>query len=178
MFCTKNVSCGSVCFSLGTGLQMLGLALITGGLLALGAITAPILFGQLPRDNAASVMAIIFRRYDMVLLIATGLTLLGEALRVGSRQMVWHPIVAAVRGFLLLALCGMLLYSTTITNPQIEAMNKAGIHRNLTTAEGRRFDRTHRLSETLAKLSLASAVLLILLTPFAGKPSRLGEDRA
>lgn len=170
--CLLTAKCGPTWLSLGTGLQMLGLALMAGGMLALGAFTAPVVFGHLPRESAAPIMALIFRRYDTILLIALLLTLVGEALRLFSRQLIWHPKMGVVRGFLLVALTGMLLYSTTTINPQIEQMNRAGVHRNLMIAEGQQFEKKHKLSESLYKLELLCAVLLILLTPFAGKPIR------
>lgn len=169
---------GSVVFALGSALQSLGLALMTGGVLALGAITAPLVFGNLPRMEAAPIMAMIFRRYDGVLLLALGFTLLGEVLRVASRYQVWRPRLAFVRGLLLLGLTGMLLYSTTSLNPQIERLNRVGVQRNLQTVEGRRFEQLHRQSETFYKLSLLCAVLLILLTPFASKPLGRMEPHA
>jgi hypothetical protein len=170
--------CGPVCFSVGMGLHTLGLALMAGGMLALGAVAAPLVFKSLPREAAAPLMASIFRHYDLVLLGALGLTLLGEMLRIASRQMLWHPKVAMVRGLILLSLTGMLLYSTTGVNPQIAALNRAGVHRNLQTEEGRHFERLHKLSEKLYKLSLLCSVCLILLTPFAGKPIRGVEAHA
>jgi hypothetical protein len=178
MLCPDRTKALPFCFSLGTALQMLGLALMAGGMLALGAVTAPLVFGNLPREMAAPLMAVIFRRYDLILLIALGLTLMGEALRIGARQMIWHPKRSMFRGFLLLGLTGMLLYSTTMLNPQIERYNRTGVHRNLQTAEGRQFEKAHKLSENVYKLSLLCAVLLILLTPFAGKPIRGTEANA
>ena len=145
---------------------MLGLALMAGGMLALGAITAPVVFGHFPRADAAPVMALIFRRYDMVLVAALILVWLGELLRLASKLVQGRSILNRLRYGLLIMLSGAMLYSTQVLNADIERMNKAGIHRSYTTVEGLRFERTHKLSESLYKAELLLVVLLILLTPF------------
>src|SRR5690348_16357646 len=68
---------------LGTGnvLENLGLALMIGGMLALGAFVAPAVFKQFPLPEAGRVMTLIFRRYDDVLLVSVGMIIAGEILR-------------------------------------------------------------------------------------------------
>jgi hypothetical protein len=151
---------------LGTACQTLGLALMVGGMLALGAFTAPIVFAGLSRELAAPLMARIFTRFDSVLLIALTLTLLGEALRVSSRIL---PVKSKLNGFrwlLLVLLTTGLLFSTQSLNPQIERLNRTGVHRNPETPAGREFDGLHRCSETVYKLELLAALLLLLVNPF------------
>ncbi|MBY0403059.1 MAG: DUF4149 domain-containing protein [Cyanobacteria bacterium] len=85
-FCTRHG------VNTGTALLMMGLALMVGGMLALGAFTAPTLFKMLPRPEAGAVMATIFHRYDSVLMVALVLVLLGEGLRFvggGGLQKEW-----------------------------------------------------------------------------------------
>lgn len=162
-----------VLYPLGSGLQMLGLALMAGGMLALGAITAPVVFGHFSRADAAPVMALIFRRYDMVLVGALLLVWLGEFLRCLRTEGRTSTLLNRVRYGLLILLSGAMLYSTQVLNADIERMNKAGVHRSFTTVEGLRFERTHKLSESLYKGELLLVVLLILLTPFtSGNPSQ------
>ncbi len=153
-------------FPLGTGVQMLGLALMAGGMLALGAFTAPVVFGHFPREAAAPMMAMIFRRYDLVLLGAMALVWLGEWLRWLSKAQLVQSALKKLRYALLALLTGSLLYSTQVLNAEIERMNHAGLHRDLATPQGQRFERTHKLSEGFYKLELLGVALLILLTPF------------
>lgn len=145
---------------------MLGFALMAGGMLALGAFTAPVVFGQFSREEAAPVMALIFRRYDIVLLVALGLALLGEGLRWASKQIALKSWPSLMRMVLLSALTISMLYSTLSVNASIESMNKAGWRRDFTTAQGRQFEAAHKLSESLYKMELLMVVLLILITPF------------
>jgi hypothetical protein len=139
---------------------------MAGGMLALGAFTAPVVFGEFSRAEAAPVMAIIFRRFDNVLQGALLLALLGEALRVGSQQCERNGTLPFVRWLLLGGLTLSLLYATVIVNADIERMNRAGMHRDLTTSTGRQFEKQHRLSEGIYKANLLIVILLILLTPF------------
>lgn len=150
----------------GTGLQSLGFALMAGGMLALGAFTAPVVFGQFPRAEAGPAMAIIFRRYDIVLQVALGLVLLGEWFRFASRQIAMKGFLPLLRWGVLAGLTVSLLYSTLVVNAEIEQMNRAGLKRDFTSVSGRRFESRHKLSEGLYKADLLLVVLLILLTPF------------
>lgn len=156
----------------GSGLQSLGFALMAGGMLALGAFTAPVVFGQLPRTEAGPIMGVIFRRYDIVLQVALGLALLGECLRLASRQVRMNGPLPLLRWLLLAGLTVTLLYSTLFVNADIERMNRAGMRRDITTVEGRKFEASHKLSEGLYKADLLMVFLLILITPFCdAKPT-------
>ncbi|HEY9688311.1 MAG TPA: DUF4149 domain-containing protein [Coleofasciculaceae cyanobacterium] len=160
----------------GTGVQLVGLALMTGGMLALGAFTAPVVFGQLPREQAGPIMATIFRRYDVVLLVALGLTLLGEAMRVVSKCAATVSKLSIVRYVLMALLAAGILFSTLKVNADIERMNRAGWHRDY-SSQGRTFEATHKLSESLYKVDMLAALLLLILTPFTGfKAGRSGTD--
>lgn len=154
----------------GSGIKTLGLALIVGGMLALGAFTAPTVFKSFPRPEAASAMALIFGRYDRVVLVALALVLTGEACRFvglkgtpGSNS--WQKRDALHYGLMAL-LTASLLYSTLGLNPEIARMNRAGVHRDKTTQAGQAFEKLHRRSETFYKWELLGAALLILLAPF------------
>ncbi|WP_373531713.1 DUF4149 domain-containing protein [Vampirovibrio sp.] len=167
---TKCCFLSSRWLSLGSGLQNLGFAIMAGGMLALGAFTAPVVFGQFSRIEAGPVMAIIFRRFDMVLQVALLLALLGESLRIGTRQLKHHGLLPALRWILLGALTLSLLYATQFLNADIERLNRAGTHRDLTTVAGRQFEQKHKLSEGIYKANLWIVILLILLTPFMDHP--------
>jgi hypothetical protein len=153
-------------FPVGTALQSLGLAVMIGGMLALGAFTAPAVFGGLPREMAAPVMARIFSRFDDVVLAAMITAQLGEFLRWLSRTVSMKSRLNILRLGLLGLLTVSVIYSTQMLNPNIEKMNMAGVHRHQSTAASARFDDLHKLSEKLYKLELLTAVLLLVLIPF------------
>lgn len=157
-------------FNLATGLQMLGLALIIGGPLALGAFTAPTVFHALPRAQAGAIMMPVFRHYDIVMLVALGLLLLGEAIRIVStsnyKDFTGPKVIRYGVMGILTAMLGFSLFSV---NPHVEELQLSGKHPtapNVTPAEAEAFESVHHLSESLYKGELMLAVLLIFLTPF------------
>lgn len=155
----------------GQALALLGLALMIGGMLALGAITAPILFRTLERPDAAWTMTQIFRRYDTVMLAALALTLVGVTLRTwslvvgsGASSALAVTPVNTLRLSLLALLTGMVVWGTQVLNPQIEAYELARRQGTVHTAqEVKAFAARHKVSESLAKWELLVAVALIPL---------------
>ena len=155
----------SILFPAGTAAQMLGLSLLIGGMLALGAFTAPVLFKTFPRAEAGEAMTVMFRRYDMVLLVGLGMILIGEVLRMVAAGMPHLSFLSGLRYGTLALLTGLMLFSILNINAQIESMQQAGV-RHGATEEGRQFTQTHQLSEKLYKIELMAAALLLILTPF------------
>lgn len=155
----------SFLFPTGTAVQMLGLSLLIGGMLALGAFTAPVLFRTFPRLEAGEAMTVMFRRYDIVLLAGLGMILVGEALRLVATGVPSIGFLAGLRYGTMAALTGLMLFSVFNINAQIEAMQKAGV-RHGASEESKKFTATHQLSEKLYKIEMSAAVLILLLTPF------------
>jgi hypothetical protein len=164
----------AVLWPLGNGIQSLGFALMAGGMLALGAFTAPVVFGHFPRTEAGPAMAVIFRRYDIVLMVTLGLVWLGELFRYCYYRLSWKCPVILVRNALIVLLSGSLFYSTLFLNAEIERYNKAGVHRSGDSVASARFDTLHKRSEGIYKLEMLMVVLLILLTPFARPRAEAG----
>ena len=148
----------------GTGVQNIGLALMIGGMLAIGAFAAPVIFRQFPREEAGTALTLIFRRYDIVLLVALGLVLAGEIARYLSGVFEANQTMNLVRYGLLVALTGLMLYSIQVVNAKIEAMHHQGVQRS-GTPEGQEFHRVHVLSEQLYKIEMFLAMGLMVITP-------------
>lgn len=153
--------------ALGSGLQNVGLALMVGGMLAIGAFCAPVIFKHFPRHEAGAALTVIFMRFDKVLLGALVLMLMGEALRFCSQQFVWQTPLGYLRLALMLVLAGLMLFATLKVNPSIATMQSRGISPNA-TPEGIQFAKTHQLSESLYKAQMLLALGLLLLTPWVG----------
>src|SRR6476660_4762560 len=60
-------------------IQLLALAVWAGGLLALGAIVAPIVFRVVPAPTSADAMTLVFRRFDVVAIVCAAVALVAEA---------------------------------------------------------------------------------------------------
>lgn len=149
----------------GSAMQNLGLALIVGGMLAIGAFVAPVIFKQFPRHEAGVALTIVFRRYDILLLVALGLVFAGEAGRYLSGLFANMHWMNLVRYGILVMMGGLMIYSTQVVNKQIEDMQHAGIHPDA-SPQGIEFAKTHKLSENLYKTEMLLAAVLLLLTPF------------
>ena len=149
----------------GQATQSLGLALMIGGMLALGAFTAPALFKQLARPEAGQLMTGIFLRYDTVLMVALGLVVVGEAiLWINRTQLSWTalPIVRLVA---LVGLVGTLLYAQFGPHAQMGDMIKSGdVYADAEKHEV--FSTTHKQSEAIYTLQLLLASIILLLNPF------------
>lgn len=136
---------------------ILGLAFMVGGMLALGAFTAPIVFHELPLEDAGRVMTLIFRQYDVVLTVSGVLVLLGQVvIQFLSPKSLRLKLQGALVGLLL----GSMAYGLFVVHPKIEAYQKAGIVRE-EGAEGKSFDALHKQSELLYKTDLGLGVILL-----------------
>ena len=158
---------GKWLFPLGCGIQNLGLAVIIGGMLVIGAIAAPVLFREFAaqRHVMGAALTLVFGRFDTVLLVSLGFVALGELLRLkfGSPQP-FAP-VSLIRHGLMVLMAGGIIYSALVINPSIATMQRAGVRPDA-SPQGLVFHRTHKLSEALYKGELLAAILVLMLNPF------------
>jgi putative copper export protein len=131
-----------------------------GGLLALGAIVAPIVFTMIPRPEAADAMTAVFARFDVVAVVCVVIILVTEAWRVPgqariSRKDVARMLAGAIGAVLVL---GEALWIT----PAIVALHRGGAVRGLGSA-GLELDRMHGLAEACGKVQVVVAIALIVL---------------
>jgi protein-S-isoprenylcysteine O-methyltransferase Ste14 len=144
--------------ALWTTLALLALGVFIGGIIALGALAAPVVFGIVPAPFSADAMTIVFRRFDRVAIACVIIVLIAEAmlaLRSSSR-------IARARPILAIALAAFVLYVAFAVSPKIEALHHAGAIRGL-GPDGLALDSIHSVAEALGKIELAIAVVLILL---------------
>ena len=145
-----------------TVLECLGLALMIGGMLALGAFVAPAVFHAFPKPEAGAVMTLIFRRYDVLLGLSAILVVLGEMI-----SLLWEPVRCCrwqrgIRLLITFLLAGSLGIGIFSTNPQIERFQHQGVQRGVGPA-GQQFDQLHHQSESLYKFGLLLAIALLAL---------------
>ncbi|MFM7469101.1 MAG: DUF4149 domain-containing protein [Vampirovibrionales bacterium] len=149
----------------------LGLSLMIGGLLSLGAIAASALFKHLPREDAGWVMTVMFRRFDTLLMVALLLVALGSLGLNTSGYALFHegcPLWGNlqprhIRSVLLVILGGCILYTTYGLNPKLEAYQIQKQEGLVPLAPGQttQFMKWHTLSEKLAKLQMLLAILCL-----------------
>jgi hypothetical protein len=141
-------------------LTLLAISVWLGGLLALGAIAAPVVFSVVPAPSSADAMTIVFRRFDLVAMTCAALVLTLEATRVLEREpfaVVDHLRVGAS------ALAGALaVLEGGFVSPRIAALHWAGAIRGLGTA-GMELARMHDLAEGCGKAQAGLLVAVVAL---------------
>lgn len=141
----------------------LSLAIWIGGAVALGALTAPELFRQLPRPQAGGIFGPILRRFARLRLGAVIVAIAAAA----ARHFMWETHVAnswmALRWAALFVLAAVVTYEIAGLEPAMQR------HRSLIRSEEASdpnrlaFMALHKRSEALMKLSLAAALVAMFL---------------
>jgi putative copper export protein len=156
-----------------------------GGLLALGAIVAPIVFTTIPRPEAVEAMTAVFQRFDLVAVACVIVILATEAWRAmgyagGNKQAAGQPRVGRldIARMLAGALGAVLVLAEAVwITPTIVALHTGGAVRGLGAA-GLELDRMHGLAETCGKVQVVFALALIALEVATLVPQAVSGDRA
>jgi Domain of unknown function (DUF4149) len=155
-------------------MQILPLSIIVGGIVALGIISAPIVFKSLAVSVAGPLMAEIFTRFETVLVALWVFFSIGVSFEIVVRQRLGtllkspnpltHPLLRLTFYSLLTV---AIFYSTYFVSPEIRALQHEGIHRLSNSVQGQHFDQLHHLSESLYKAMLMLAMMLLGALPFS-----------
>jgi hypothetical protein len=141
-------------------LALLAVGVWLGGLVALGALAAPVVFSVAPFPANADAMTIVFRRFDLVAM-ACGATLLAtEAIRPALRLR-FAPADHLRAAFSVLA-AGLAVYEGTHVSPRIAALHAGGAVRGLGAA-GVELARLHDVAEACGKAQLAILAVVVVL---------------
>lgn len=150
-------------------IRMVALAVWIGGLIALGAIAAPLVFGSVPAPFSADAMTLVFRRFDRFAIACGAILLACE----GWERAVKHP-TSRLDGFRLIATAVATLLAViegVFISPKIAALHGARAIRGVGEA-GLELESVHRWAEALAKGELLVLVGVVVLTAWA-----VPEDR-
>ncbi len=143
----------------GSSVAILALAVWLGGMLALGAIAAPVVFSIVPAPASADAMTVVFRRFDRVAMGCAVVVLAVEAMHARLRASIERLDV--VRVAMAVVAGGLALVEGVWISPRIEALHRAGAIRGL-GAMGLELDSVHHVAETLGKAEVLLAMALIL----------------
>ena len=150
--------------------HLLALGVWVGSVVFFSFVTAPTLFGALPRDLAGRAVSAIFPRYYALGGVCGALALL-TGLLLGARQAAWGRLLAAEL-VLLLLMTGIVVYAGRVVLPQAGRARLA-----LPSLEGSpayddakaRFDALHRrsvlLNGTVLVLGVVAIALVVLQKP-------------
>jgi hypothetical protein len=143
-----------------TTVALVALTVWIGGLLALGAVVAPILFASVPYALAADTMTAVFARFDKIAMAAAAVVLATEAFRARVSGRV--TVGDIVRILVSLVLVGLALTEGIWVTPTIANLHAAGAVRGVGEA-GASLASAHALAEQLGKAQVLLAALLIAL---------------
>lgn len=139
---------------------VLALALWVGGLVALGACAAPIVFHVVPAPLSGDAMGSVFRRFDAVAMSAAVVVLACEAARIrfGGRR----AVADRTRTLLTIVAGAAAIYGGVRLSPGIVALHVAGAVRGVGT-DGLQLERLHELAEAVAKIEVTAGLVLLAL---------------
>ena len=140
------------------GVQLLALAVWAGGLLALGAVVAPIVFRVVPAPTSADAMTLVFRRFDVVAIVCAAVALVAEAAFAVRGGRVLR--VDLLRGLCVVVAAGLAITIGAWLSPAIADLHRGGAVRGVGEA-GAALERLHHLAEGLSK-----AEILLLFATF------------
>jgi uncharacterized protein DUF4149 len=141
-------------------IALIAAAVWLGGMLALGAIVAPIVFTMIPRPEAADAMTAVFQRFDLVAVACVAVILATEAWRARGRGRIGRLDVARMATGAIGA--ALVLVEALWITPAIVTLHHAGALRGLGAA-GLELDRMHDLAEACGKAQAVFALALIVL---------------
>jgi hypothetical protein len=139
---------------------LLAVAVWLGGLVALGAVAAPVVFSIVPWPSSADAMSVVFRRFDGVAMTSAAIVLATEAVRAVLRL----PFARLDHGralVSLLAAAGAVVEGVVIS-PRIAALHAAGAIRGV-EGPGLELARLHDLAEWCGKTELVLLAVVVVL---------------
>jgi hypothetical protein len=132
--------------------QLLALAVWAGGLLALGAIVAPIVFRVVPAPTNADAMTLVFRRFDAVAIGCAAVALLAEGAFAARGGKLTRLDLA--RALSVVASACLAVAIGAWISPGIADLHRMGAMRGVGEG-GLALARLHHLAEALAKGEMA-----------------------
>ena len=149
-------------------LALAAIGIWAGGMIALGAIAAPVVFGTVPAPTSADAMTIVFRRFDKLAVACVVIALLVEVSLAALRDRKITRLDLA-RGALAVIAAGCAIVGGAFVSPRIEALHRAGAIRGLGEL-GSELNAVHQLAERLGKAELVIALAIIALHVAALSP--------
>jgi hypothetical protein len=154
---------------------VVGLAAIAvwlGGLIALGALAAPVVFSVVPLPTSADAMTLVFRRFDQVAMACGALVLASEAARAVARISFvgadWARVAASVTA------SALAIWQGEYVSPRIALLHMGGAIRGVGDP-GAELSRLHDLAEALGKSEVLLLVVVVVTQVLA--LTRAGDPR-
>jgi uncharacterized membrane protein len=147
---------------------VLAASLWLGGLLALGAIVAPIVFRIVPAPSSGDAMTVVFHRFDQIALGCAAIVALAEVFRARAGGVARADALRIVSAVIA---SGCALVIATSISPRIAELHAAGAMRGVGPL-GAELDRIHDWATRLGKVeafAVAALIALHVVSRTAGK---------
>lgn len=152
----------------------LAAGLVAGGMIALGACAAPAVFALAPAPFSGNAMGAAFARFDKVAIAASCVALGAEVARTFLTRRERPRLIARVRRLCAIALAGATTYMATSLSPTINDLHAQGARRGEGEL-GARLEQTHKSAETIGRVEVVLAALLVGLHIFTVRSFHLEE---
>lgn len=153
----------------GAAVALLAVAIWMGGLLALGALAAPVVFSVVPLPASADAMTIVFRRFDAVAMGAGALVLATEAARAALTIALQR--LDRLRALVSFCAAFVAVFEGIWISPRIAQLHALGVLRGSGPA-GANLSHLHDIAEACGQAQLvllAGLVILHVVTLSSGK---------
>jgi putative copper export protein len=139
---------------------LLAIAVWLGGLVALGAVAAPVVFATVSFPSSADAMSIVFRRFDSVAMTCAAIVLATEAVRPVAGLAFERFAHVRAAGSLLAAVAAV--FEGVKISPRIAALHAAGAIRWI-DEPGRELAHLHDVAEWCGKIELVLLAAVVAL---------------
>lgn len=136
-----------------------------GGLIALGACAAPMVFALAPAPFSGNAMGAAFARWDRFAVLAAAALLVCELARTWTARRRARALPARVRRIAGIAVAAAAAYIGTSLSPRINQLHEEGVHRG-EGDRGAELDAIHKRAELVGKIEAAAALALVALHVF------------
>jgi putative copper export protein len=157
----------------------LALAVWFGGLLALGAVAAPVVFSVVPFPANADAMSVVFRRFDLVAVTCGAVVVFVESARAVSCALArtpesWMGRLRLPSSVLALALACV---EAGVISPRIAALHASGAVRGI-GASGAELSWLHEVAEVCGKTELVLLLVVLALQVISSAAARPPSEPA
>ncbi|MBL9026429.1 MAG: DUF4149 domain-containing protein [Myxococcales bacterium] len=149
---------------------VLAAGLVVGGMLALGACAAPMVFRLTPAPYSGNAMGAAFARFDRIAIGASCALLAAEVVRTYLARRHRQKITERLRRFAGIGLAGAVTFMGLVLSPEINDLHTKGVRRGEGEL-GMQLEATHKRAEMVGRLEAALGLLCIALHVFTLRTS-------
>lgn len=154
---------------------VLAAGLVVGGMVALGACAAPMVFRLTPAPFSGNAMGAAFARFDRVAIGASCALLAAEVVRTYLARRQRPRITERLRRFAGIGLAGAVTFMGLVLSPEINDLHAKGARRGQGEL-GMQLEATHQRAELVGRLEAALGLLCIVLHVFTLRSGTEEDD--